>query len=223
MNSTVIHCPQCCKCYLCNKLVNRCKIQLCLICLPDRHHNEINESHTNKHFICECGKNFCPDEKQLNCDNCYMKAYHLSPKVIQPFCLLCPKKTIYVCHKCDKTKNISIKNTSTSTCCCGVLVCNKHNDKQCEYCGHLVHNITPSTIDFDCDDIHRRNYNLCCNCIKYNTQKKPCGSWTCEWNTCNKRTCIMHRLKKLRPKRCKEHQLSVSQKIRYGGTHNPTK
>ena len=69
-----------------NGCVIRHKMVVCCQCFNFENKYAVLGTHTKKHFICACKREFCIDEPKINCDMCCSKEYHLTPKEIQAVC-----------------------------------------------------------------------------------------------------------------------------------------
>lgn len=203
--------------------VNKHKIILCCECYAKTDQAIINGSHTKSHYICECKKEFCRDEPQNKCQLCHSPEYHLLPKQVDAACQSCSTKVLNICHKC-MIKDIKYDNYQSdwsfrfNKCICGEQTCDKHITKRCQYCANVTHKTTNTLIQSYCNECPPEYFDLCCGCLSRMPFKKGsyCQSWRCEINSCDELTCYKHRQVLQRPKRCKDHQLVVSQKWKYG-------
>lgn len=214
--SSKLHCANCCSCYKCSALIYKCVKTLCGPCRQTTDKNMVS-THTLKHIKCTCGEIFCPDQPKYKCKYCYDQCFHLVDKQVTNTCQLCPNITYSVCHKCS-CRNLK-DGAYAKRCNCGMFVCKSHRRLTCEYCGHDAHKLTTKMFTFQCNDCLDQSYNVCCNCVNIIDPASAGYSnciWTCEWNDCQIKTCFKHRQNKVKPKRCSQHQLSKSQKHRYG-------
>lgn len=202
------------------------EVSICCECFHHHDHTLTKGSHSKKHFICQCGRDFCPDTSKAKCHNCQSYEYHLTLIDVSSMCIECSPKRIKLCHKCID-QNIKLKPKKYETCC-GETICSEHLYKKCQSCDKLTHKLNDSSVRPECAECP--NLKLCCECLNMirpntilfdrtkwsyrSTFNRVYRSYTCE--LCPQKTCYEHRRNKVEPKRCHEHQLFKSKKWRYG-------